>query len=844
MTIRRRDRGLSGDDMGCDGSWDMTDDLLERLRAAPGADDAARRRSRASRACGWSAARCATRCSAATRATSTWWSRATPRGGAARGGARRRPLLSTSASAPRPCRRRRAFDLAAARRERYERPGALPDGRARRDDRGGPRAPRLHRQRDRGAARRRRAARRSPGALRGPRRRGVLRVLHDALVPRRPDAAAAAGPLRARGCGFAVEPDTRELAFAAVEDGALATVTRLAAGRRAAAAARASRSRRRLRRSRRSASARGCCRASRRPRPRRARAAPDARRRPRRTSSRWPRCCLDASAPDARRAARRARVPRAASATRSSPRPPARGRSRRCWAGWSDASAICGAAAARGGRDGRAGRRAGRARAARSAGSTTLRHRQARRSPATTCVAAGLAGPGGRPRRSTRAHGGDARRTRPSRERAAARRRSARPATHERRRTLPDALPLATTSTSAPTCPARAVLFSTRRGGVSERPVRLAQPRPADRRRAARTSTRTARRLAAAVGRAARALPLRPPGPRRDRAPRHRAAAARSGPHADGGRPGDRARRTRRRSCSPPTACRCCSSPTAPWRRCTAAGAALAGGIVAEGVAALRELGARRARSPPRSAPARAAAATRSARRSTRASRRYDARARRAQPRPRRRSPRAQLAGAGRRRRSTTSACARCAAGAVLLPPPRRRRHRPPGGGRMARLITGLDAEPRARATSSACGRDRRGRAARRPRPGRRRAARRGQVRRRSRSSASLAEAGLTLLGENRAQELEAKATAHPEFRWHFIGQLQSRKVKQILPYVELIHSVASDSALRQLEHARHAGDRDPGRGQRRGRGGQGRDRARTSCRRFLERAPGPGRRA
>ena len=63
-----------------------------------------------------------------------------------------------------------------------------------------------------------------------------------------------------------------------------------------------------------------------------------------------------------------------------------------------------------------------------------------------------------------------------------------------------------------------------------------------------------------------------------------------------------------------------------------------------------------------------------------------------------------------------------------------------------------------------------------------------------------LEEAGLTLVGENRAQELEAKAEAFPGFRWHFIGQLQSRKVKQILPYVELIHSVASDSALRQLE--------------------------------------------
>jgi PLP dependent protein len=65
-----------------------------------------------------------------------------------------------------------------------------------------------------------------------------------------------------------------------------------------------------------------------------------------------------------------------------------------------------------------------------------------------------------------------------------------------------------------------------------------------------------------------------------------------------------------------------------------------------------------------------------------------------------------------------------------------------------------------------------------------------------------LAEAGLTLLGENRAQQLEAKVAAWPDpaLRWHFIGQLQSRKVKQILPLVELTHSVASDSALAQLE--------------------------------------------
>jgi hypothetical protein len=66
-----------------------------------------------------------------------------------------------------------------------------------------------------------------------------------------------------------------------------------------------------------------------------------------------------------------------------------------------------------------------------------------------------------------------------------------------------------------------------------------------------------------------------------------------------------------------------------------------------------------------------------------------------------------------------------------------------------------------------------------------------------------LAAAGIALVGENRAQELEAKAGSHPGlFTWDFIGQLQSRKVKQILPYVRYIHSVASESVLAQL--ARH----------------------------------------
>jgi pyridoxal phosphate enzyme (YggS family) len=63
----------------------------------------------------------------------------------------------------------------------------------------------------------------------------------------------------------------------------------------------------------------------------------------------------------------------------------------------------------------------------------------------------------------------------------------------------------------------------------------------------------------------------------------------------------------------------------------------------------------------------------------------------------------------------------------------------------------------------------------------------------------ALAEAGVTVVGENRAQELAAKAAAHPELTWDFIGHLQSRKVKQVLPLVRWIHSVASESVLSQL---------------------------------------------
>jgi PLP dependent protein len=65
----------------------------------------------------------------------------------------------------------------------------------------------------------------------------------------------------------------------------------------------------------------------------------------------------------------------------------------------------------------------------------------------------------------------------------------------------------------------------------------------------------------------------------------------------------------------------------------------------------------------------------------------------------------------------------------------------------------------------------------------------------------ALAQAGVRLVGENRQQDLAAKQERYgPDFTWDFIGNLQSRKVKQILPLCRLIHSVATDSVLAQLE--------------------------------------------
>jgi len=66
---------------------------------------------------------------------------------------------------------------------------------------------------------------------------------------------------------------------------------------------------------------------------------------------------------------------------------------------------------------------------------------------------------------------------------------------------------------------------------------------------------------------------------------------------------------------------------------------------------------------------------------------------------------------------------------------------------------------------------------------------------------AALAEAGIEVVGENRAQDLEAKHAAHGDaFRWHFIGHLQSRKAKLVSGICELVHSLDSVSAAKRLE--------------------------------------------
>src|SRR3989440_3785952 len=63
-----------------------------------------------------------------------------------------------------------------------------------------------------------------------------------------------------------------------------------------------------------------------------------------------------------------------------------------------------------------------------------------------------------------------------------------------------------------------------------------------------------------------------------------------------------------------------------------------------------------------------------------------------------------------------------------------------------------------------------------------------------------LAEAGVEVVGENRAQDLERKHAEYGDaFRWHFIGHLQSNKVKAVNRMCELVHSLDSESAARRL---------------------------------------------
>ena len=64
----------------------------------------------------------------------------------------------------------------------------------------------------------------------------------------------------------------------------------------------------------------------------------------------------------------------------------------------------------------------------------------------------------------------------------------------------------------------------------------------------------------------------------------------------------------------------------------------------------------------------------------------------------------------------------------------------------------------------------------------------------------ALAEAGIEVVGENRAQDLEAKHVRYGDaFRWHFIGHLQSRKAPMVSELCELVHSLDSDSAAKRL---------------------------------------------
>ena len=96
-----------------------------------------------------------------------------------------------------------------------------------------------------------------------------------------------------------------------------------------------------------------------------------------------------------------------------------------------------------------------------------------------------------------------------------------------------------------------------------------------------------------------------------------------------------------------------------------------------------------------------------------------------------------------------------------------------------------------------------------------------------------LAEAGVEVVGENRAQDLEAKHAAHGDaFRWHFIGHLQSRKAQTVNEMCELVHSLDSESAAKRLEVPALVQVNLAGEESKSGR------RSRTSSKRFLAACP------
>ena len=63
-------------------------------------------------------------------------------------------------------------------------------------------------------------------------------------------------------------------------------------------------------------------------------------------------------------------------------------------------------------------------------------------------------------------------------------------------------------------------------------------------------------------------------------------------------------------------------------------------------------------------------------------------------------------------------------------------------------------------------------------------------------------DAGQRVFGESRAAELESKAASLPaDIKWHFIGHLQTNKVRQVVPHVSLIHSIDSERLLRAVNN-------------------------------------------